>query len=284
LRRGRTPGEARCALGRHRGRELGGGGGQHARCPDGDGAAGHDNGRSLQCRCPPRAVLLAPPNAILVLQKGCTYRISELLPINQNMTIDGNGDTVDATALAFTAIWNKGFDFTVEHLTVRHGIGDRIRAGAIQNDPGGNVTITDCIFTQNLGGAGGSLINLPGATMAVSNSSFTDNDAYDAGGGAIANFGTMTISGSTFSSNTAIYDPLVPPLPRARSAAPAEQAPGDGTGGAIGNFGGDLTLSGASNTAGGTGGGINRTGGTVSLTHGVLVLLNRPNNCTGLAC
>lgn len=184
------------------------------------------------------------------------------------MTIDGNGDTIDATALAFTAIWNMGFDFTVEHLTVRHGIGDRIRAGAIQNDPGGNVTITDCNSTQNLGGAGGALINLPCATMAVNNSSFTDNDAYDAGGGAIANFGTMTVSGSAFSSNTAIYDPLVPPLPRARSAAsaaPAEQAPGDGTGGAIGNFGGDLTLSGVKSTftdnqAGAGGGAIGNFG------------------------
>jgi predicted outer membrane repeat protein len=210
-----------------------------------------------------RAMLLSPPNAILVLHNGCTYNLTDIIPINQNMTIEGSGDTIDATQIEATPFENRGVDFTIEHLTIRNAAeGDRVDGGAIQNDAGGNMTVIDCTFTRNQGGAGGALINYPGATMTVSNSFFTDNNAYDAGGGAIANFGTLTVSGSTFAHNTAVYDSLVPPIvPPIAPPVP----PGDGTGGAIGNFGGNLTVNGAKsiftdNHAGAGGGAIGNYG------------------------
>jgi len=123
-----------------------------------------------------------------------------------------NGATVDISNITFTNI-NSGIT----------GYG-----GALLNQ--GNLTVTNCIFTNNIANWGGAIGNINGGNLTVFNSTFLNNTATHDGGainsaapgtvltvmncnflnntaagtsGAIINWeGTMTVTGSNFSGNT----------------------------------------------------------------------------------
>ncbi len=98
------------------------------------------------------------------------------------------------------------------------------QGGAIENS--GNLTITNCVFSNNvaqdnpsldpqLDSAGGAIVNLDGATLVVTGSTFTGNEAKgvatssnnaNAYGGAIENAAGATFNGTndTFDANSAV--------------------------------------------------------------------------------
>jgi len=91
--------------------------------------------------------------------------------------------------------------------------------GAIQNDAGGTLSVSACMFSKNTATDGGAIDNADKygtGTVTVSRSTFTANSATGAGGtqdgGAIDNAdnggtGSLTVSGSTFTANTATVSP-----------------------------------------------------------------------------
>src|ERR1039457_2941772 len=189
-----------------------------------------------------------------------------------NLTIHGNGDTIQAAnGATYRLIENYG-SLTLDHLTLQNGYSYALddfdnpyayNGGAICNV--GTLVISNCTLSGNAalayvdvggyghdgeaGGKGGAIYN-DGGTVIISDSFLSTNGAGGDGvqyGGAIYNeSGTMTISHSTISGNgTALGD-----------------------GGAIYNNSGTVTIShstisgndGGSDGSGGDGGGIYNNG------------------------
>ena len=99
--------------------------------------------------------------------------------------------------------------------------GDQVgNGGAIEDEPGVNVTVLNCSFTGNQadsgGGTaaeGGAIDDSPAVTVTISGSQFISNSAIGSGvganaeGGAVDNFQTMTIASSLFTGNSAMAGP-----------------------------------------------------------------------------
>lgn len=169
------------------------------------------------------AILFAPSNAILVLRAGCHYHPSGALnTIHRNLTIQGSNDTI-APFGTFTVLTNDAADVTINQLTIQNAFATA-GGGAINNELGGHLTVTNSRFVGDDGKTGGAINNEAGSALAVTNTSFIDNAASGAGGGAIANaiLATTTVNGSTFIGNDAT----------------------GGSGGAIGSLGGSVTVTG----------------------------------------
>lgn len=181
----------------------------------------------------------------VTLQSGCVYTLTAAdnaaeggngLPvITGNVTIDGNGATIERSADSGTPHFRildvaAGATVSIHDLTLRNGIADNghdgggaiwnhgnlsisgstfdnnsnpattgTSGGAIQNS--GTLTVTRCAFTNNTAMEGGGVFNQSTAT--IRQSTFTNNAATVYGGGAILNaFGTTTVVGSTFTGNS----------------------------------------------------------------------------------
>jgi predicted outer membrane repeat protein len=89
-----------------------------------------------------------------------------------------------------------------DQLTVIGSTFIRNSSSAIVNNQG-NVTVTNCTFTNNNGGLGAALNN--GGSMTVGSCTFTNNTCY-AGGAIFDATGTLAVTGSTFSGNSAQTD------------------------------------------------------------------------------
>lgn len=120
-------------------------------------------------------------------------------------TTDGNGLLTIARSVTVTL---QGLTFSNGNVSSGYG------GGAVTNNAGGNLTVTDCTFTNNTsdfdGGAIDSADDGGSGTLTVADSKFSGNTAGN-DGGAIdsADYygnGTLTVTDSTFSGNTANYD------------------------------------------------------------------------------
>lgn len=184
------------------------------------------------------------------------------------------------------------------------------RGGAIFN--WGSISITGSSFTGNTAGSGGAITNSGSGIATIDNSNFWDNSADNGPGGGIENVGSLSVTGNSFIGNTATccggaISNSEPGLATIDKSTFSENSAPDG--GAIFNFGGDLTLisvtvknntanfgggifnsdslsliksivTGNSATSGpGSGGGIFNNG-TVTLTKSK-VRNNQPDNCVG---
>jgi len=138
------------------------------------------------------------------------------LVIGEDLSIAGPG----ANKLAISGNYaSRVFDVTggaavtISGLAIVHGRADH--GGAILNEPGASLTVSQCTFTcdQADGGSfgtgyGGGILNEGSATVLAS--TFTSNTSTGGGGGfgsggAVSNFGpSITIRNSTFSNNQAI--------------------------------------------------------------------------------
>jgi predicted outer membrane repeat protein len=123
----------------------------------------------------------------LSLAPHCTYWVSAALPsVMKTLIIDGNGDSIVATASGFSifVVGCAEGDLTLNNLTVKNGGGSGVDGGAVD-------------------------VSTTGATLNVNSSTFSDNSAdHEDGpgggyGGAIANEGTVNVYGSTFTGNSA---------------------------------------------------------------------------------
>jgi hypothetical protein len=236
------------------------------------------------------AVSGAASGATLSLAKGCTYVLTAALPaVAQDLTIDGNGATLQRSTAAGTAV------FTILTITadtvVLNQLNFKNGNGAITVDNIAQLSVTGGVFSGNTA-ANGAAINNTGATIVqVTGASFIDNTATDAGGaifiytafadqftdcsfqgntaagvgGAMYDWATTgtDISGSTFRGNAApsggaLYlDDEGPYI--TESVIGGNSATGDGGGIFNSEEGEPVTITGSTitgNSAGGVGGGL----------------------------
>ena len=136
-----------------------------------------------------------------------------------NLTIIGNGDTIDGANQSRLFVVNPGSSLTLDQVTLQNGYIYAYNGGAIYNS--GTLVISNCTFSGNLsyfdgydsyhlGGKGGAIYN-NGGTVIISDSFLSGNNAWgnedQCEGGAICNdSGTVKISNSTISGNGAYGD------------------------------------------------------------------------------
>jgi predicted outer membrane repeat protein len=116
-----------------------------------------------------------------------------------NSTLSGN-----TAAYAGGAIENAGANLTISGCRLSgNSVGYGSYGGAIRNDNGGNLSISNSTLSDNSapGGYGGAIFSLGGSTLTLTDCTLSSNTAYD--GGALYNMGATTVSGCTLSSNIA---------------------------------------------------------------------------------
>ncbi|PKL66731.1 MAG: hypothetical protein CVV28_10055 [Methanobacteriales archaeon HGW-Methanobacteriales-1] len=201
--------------------------------------------------------------------------------INKNMTINGESQTgtiINGTGTNGIFTINPGINVKLNNLTLTNGNNDY--GGAIHNY--GNLTVTECTFTNNTAtGDGGAIYNegnltvtsstftnntadLGGAiynnwALTVTDSDFINNTAPNNGGAIYNNYSNLTVTGSTFTNNTAQdgvlyqgniggaifnnYGNLTVTGSTFNNNIANGAASGGGNGGAIINMDGNLTVS-----------------------------------------
>ena len=98
---------------------------------------------------------------------------------------------------------------------------DASYGGAIEDNPGVNLAVLDCLFTGNQANGGGGPAAYGGAidrihpvTVTITDSQFISNTAIVSGmggvaaGGAVDNFQTMTVDNSVFTGNSVVGGPM----------------------------------------------------------------------------
>jgi len=189
--------------------------------------------------------------------------------ITKNVTLDGSGQniTLDGTKRTVLLI-NLGATLQVNALTFVNSYCElnacvgAYGGGAITNVQGGQVTVTNSVFSNNSVGysaptqgrpprepftgsaiySGDSTVSPYASTLIIANSTFTNNYA-PGGGGAVYSVGRLTITNSTFSGNTTI----------------SNTNPSSGSGGAVlyqGGLGASITGSTFSGNSAVTGGAV----------------------------
>lgn len=129
--------------------------------------------------------------------------VTPTLPaLNQNMTIDGVGQTVTVSGGNVIQIMkiNAGKTVTLQNLTVADGNNlPNYNGGAVLNS--GTLNLNNTTFSNNITEYRGGGIYSTG-TLNVSNSTFYSNTVKSSGwGGAIFNTGTLLVTNSTFDQN-----------------------------------------------------------------------------------
>lgn len=132
-------------------------------------------------------------------------KLTQLLVINGNMTIDGSGQNVTLdgqSQIEVMAVSSRvpAINFTLNDVTMTNGTG----YGAGLHNYGGTARISNSTFSNNSasGAAGGGIYNDASGTITISNSTFINNTSSLSGGGILNGSGTMTITDSTFDNNT----------------------------------------------------------------------------------
>ena len=128
------------------------------------------------------------------------YDYSEGIVINKNITIDGNGTTIDGIKKYRIFTIAEGITVTIRNLTLINGYADM--GGAIFTSAK-DLTISACNFIGNDPIYGGAMYINQGSVTVNEESSFENNTA-DQGGAIYVGEGTeLTVNGATFKNNTA---------------------------------------------------------------------------------
>jgi hypothetical protein len=203
------------------------------------------------------------------------------------------------------------FNFTISDVTITGGkettaVGG---GGIISGSIGNNVTVTNCVFSNNsatgTGTLGGGAISHEGGNLTITGTTFANNSTSGSGGGLgytagdplirTPSTGTLTISGSTFSGNSAAGATggggadlfnfnLGSGTYNINSSSFSNNSATTSRGGAIVVESGPLTLTTSSltgNTAAISGGAIHSSG-SASVTYSRLVGNSVPNPLNGL--
>jgi hypothetical protein len=222
--------------------------------------------------------------SIITLVPGATYTLAAVdkeapgdetgLPrITSNLTITGNGTTIERSSAAGTPHFRifavDSGALALNGLTIRNGSlmgvpgathapgtsfpggsGGPVVGGAIVVT-GGTLSVANCLFTANsaTGGAGGDGSSGANNTGNPGGSGGSGGDGGSASGGAISNGGTLIVSGTTFAGNSA------------RGGAGGSGGHGGNATGAPGGTGGNAGVG-----ADGSGGALLNTG-TVTVTN-----------------
>ena len=131
-----------------------------------------------------------------------TISVTSPHSISSNLTIDGG----NKVTLAFSGTGNifnvqSGGHLTLNHMSLMNGNNTAACGGAIKVFAGGQLTLNETRFDNNITNIqGGAVCNY--GTTTIANSLFTNNTAGTMGG-AIGNYGTLTVSNSKISNNSA---------------------------------------------------------------------------------
>jgi len=186
------------------------------------------------------------------------------------------------TAVHYGGGLTTGANAVIEDSTFRDNTAEN-GGGIGSHEAGGTLTLARCTFTGNTahspGGHGGALNN-DQATAEVNDSTFEGNAADVSGGGIYnAGAGTLTVNDSTFTGNTAssTADGYGGAIGNSGTLALNRATFADNTalwnGGAIENWGGDLTVTGCTFTGNRAvaGGALNNNaGGTLTMADSTL--------------
>jgi hypothetical protein len=221
-----------------------------------------------------------------------------VIAANDNLTIVGNGDTIERSTAAGTPAFRlfhvaAGASLTLQNLTLQNGLaqssGQTCQGGAIYNQgsldlngvnvqnnnallggggvyvASGTVNLSNDILRSNLAAFGGGL-SVASGTVSLSNDTLSANRATGEGwgGGLFVLGGTVTLTNDTLSSNTAVSRQGLPGSAGYFGRNGGNGGPG-GTayGGGVCVFGGTVTLNNDTLTGNLAQGGRGGTGGNV---------------------
>ncbi|MCI0711988.1 MAG: hypothetical protein L0154_17675, partial [Chloroflexi bacterium] len=130
-----------------------------------------------------------------------TITLGSQLDVTGDLTINGGGITLNGNNATRIMGVGSGATVVLNNLSFQSGSDPMGAGGAIINNIGGTLTITNSTFIVNQAGFGGAIVN--DGTLTITTSTFTDNLSFG-NRGAIANSGTLTITSSTFKDNRAL--------------------------------------------------------------------------------
>jgi hypothetical protein len=141
-----------------------------------------------------------------------TITVTATKTITTDTIVDGGGlVALDGAHQGRLFQFEAGTTSALRHLVIMNGGNSDSAVNSVSND--GNLAITDCVFTGNIGWNGGAISNA--GTLAISDSTFEENQTDISGfllmppdsianGGALYNAGSLRIVNSTFSKNAAL--------------------------------------------------------------------------------
>ena len=155
------------------------------------------------------AIQSVPAGGNISLTKDYVYsdNVNQAIVISNNMTIDGQGHTLDANNQISIFKIKTYTHVTLKNITFVNGKG--FNGGAIELTPGSSIEIIDCKFINNtatnFGGAIYSVVYGATLTSTITNSIFENNTALN-GGAIYLMEDKATIEGTTFTGNKAGKD------------------------------------------------------------------------------
>ena len=197
-----------------------------------------------------------------------------LPPIDSDVTIEGDGFTIDGNEQFQLLTINRNANLTAKNLSLARASAEY--GSAIFNRFKGTVTAIDCTFRNNTADAeGGAMMNVHGSVV-ITSSTFEEN-AAPVGGAVYSSKGSVIIADSIFKGNTAIAsgaihsddsDTIIRNSTLASNEATGEKAGG----GAITAFLGSLSIDGSAlyGNSGAIGGAIYMEGGEYTLTNSTI--------------
>ncbi len=165
--------------------------------------------------------IILPNNQVFTYDQGYPNtafdRNSATPNITSNITIEGNGSTIERSTAIGTPLFrmfrkNGASHLTLNDMTLRNGyLKDTGRGGAIYAQ--GQLTLNNVTITNNtstnvtLGLGGGGIFVDKDSEVTINNSNISNNTTEQNGGGIFVNEdSTVSIYNSTFSGNSAGYD------------------------------------------------------------------------------
>ncbi len=118
-----------------------------------------------------------------------------------NITINGNGNTLNGKNRYQFIFIATGYNLTLENITIVNYTAEDV--GAIRSS--GNLTITNSTLNNNIAtnGDGGAVYST--GNLTITNSTLNNNIATNGVGGAVYSTGNLTITNSTLNNNIATY-------------------------------------------------------------------------------
>ena len=143
----------------------------------------------------------AESGSTITLENNYTYDDSfkeSYISITKNITVDGNGYTIDAKN-ASGIFYINATNVVLNNIVFVNAVSDTGIGGAIYAN--GDLTVVNSSFVDNFAEEGGAIYSR--GSLFVESSNFTGNVAHWLGGGAIYANGDLTVSTSNFIGNDA---------------------------------------------------------------------------------
>ena len=146
----------------------------------------------------------APAGSVLNLTRDYNGAKNKVVLLNKNLTIDGQGHTIDCLGDDCSAFYSDAGTITLKNLKIINGHNDdNYKGGAIYIGDSAKYTIINCTFNNNWADDYGGAIYNGVNPLTIINCSFNNNKADDVYGGAVYTKGSTYVSGSSFTDNYA---------------------------------------------------------------------------------